>query len=79
MNEVGYESFEFYHDELDHYLVPKEHLKKLPNPLLLETYTFVDENRNEWLVGYVRSEETRELMYEVWVKNGDPIAYEIHV
>lgn len=31
IEEVGYEAYEFYHEELDNYLVPEEHLEKLPN------------------------------------------------
>ncbi|BDG37554.1 hypothetical protein [Saccharococcus caldoxylosilyticus] len=34
IDEVGYEAYEFYHEELNNYLVPEEHLEKLPNPLL---------------------------------------------
>jgi hypothetical protein len=78
-DEVGYEAYEFYHEELDNYLVPEEHLEKLPNPLLLETLRYVDEKRNEWIAGFVRDEETGEKLYEVWIKNGEPIAYEIYV
>ena len=28
IDEVGYEAYEFYHEELDNYLVPEEHLEK---------------------------------------------------
>lgn len=79
IDEVGYEAYEFYHEELDNYLVPEEHLEKLPNPLLFETLRYVDEKRNEWIAGFVRNEETGEKLYEVWIKNGEPIAYEIYV
>jgi hypothetical protein len=34
IDEVGYEAYEFYQEELDNYLMPEEHLEKLPNPLL---------------------------------------------
>jgi hypothetical protein len=54
IDEVGYEAYEFYHEELDNYLVPEEHLEKLPNPLLFETLTYVDDNRNEWIAGFVK-------------------------
>ncbi|WJQ10371.1 hypothetical protein QT237_16995 [Geobacillus stearothermophilus] len=79
IDEVGYEAYEFYHEELDNYLVPEEHLEKLPNPLLFETLAYVDGNGNEWIAGFVRDEETGEKLYEVWIKNGEPIAYEIYV
>jgi hypothetical protein len=79
IDEVGYEAYEFYHEELDSYLVPEEHLEKLPNPLLFETLTYVDENRNEWIAGFVKDEETQKKLYEVWIKNGEPIAYELYI
>jgi hypothetical protein len=43
-------TYEFYYEELDNYLVPEEHLEKLPNPLIFETLSYVDENRNEWII-----------------------------
>lgn len=60
IDEVGYEAYEFYHEELDNYLVPEEHLEKPPNPLLFETLAYVDGNGNEWIAGFVRDEETGE-------------------
>lgn len=77
--EVGYECYDFYHDDLDDLLIPKEHLDKLPNPLLFETLIYVDESRNEWLAGIVLDEDTKEMLYEVWIKNGEAIAYEIYI
>jgi len=77
--DVSYESYDFYHEEIDELLVPVEHLEKLPNPMLFETLMYVDENRNEWIVGVVEEEGTRKKLYEVWIKNGEPIAYEIYV
>ncbi|KMY51915.1 hypothetical protein [Peribacillus loiseleuriae] len=35
--DVSYEAYDFYHEDLDDLLVPVEHLEKLPNPLLFET------------------------------------------
>lgn len=77
--EVGYESYDFYHEDLDDLLIPVKHLEMLPNPLLLETLIYVDESRNEWLAGIVLDEDTKEMIYEVWIKNGEAIAYEIYI
>lgn len=78
-DEVSYEAYDFYHEELDELLVSAEHLGKLPNPLLFETLIYVDEKGYEWLAGVVLEEGTREKLYEVWIKNGEPIAYELYV
>jgi hypothetical protein len=45
----------------------------LPDLLLLETLSYVDENRNEWIAGAVLDKNTREILYEVWIKNGEAI------
>ncbi|WP_231106948.1 hypothetical protein, partial [Anoxybacillus flavithermus] len=58
IDEVGYEAYEFYHEELDNYLVPEEHLEKLPNPLLFEALMYVDAEGYEWIAGVVVNEET---------------------
>ena len=78
-DEIGYESYEFYHDELDDLLVPAEHLRKLPNPLTLRTFSYIDKHGYEWIAGAVEEAETQKLLYEVWIRNGEKIAYDIYV
>ena len=78
-DEVGYEAYDFYHKEIDVLLIPAKHLEKLPDPLLIETLSYVDDKGYECIAGYVLKERTREKLYEVWIKNGEQIAYEIYV
>ena len=78
-DEVGYEAYDFYHEDLDDLLIPSEHLEKLPNPLLLETLSYVDDKGYEWIAGIVLDEKTRKMLYEVWIRNGEPLAWEIYV
>ena len=77
--DVSYGAYDFYHEDLDYLLVPAEHLEKLPNPLLFETLSYVDDEGYEWIAGFAPEEETRVKLYEVWIKNGEPIAYELYV
>lgn len=79
IDEVGYEAYEFYHEELDNYLVPAEHLEKLPNPLLLEALMYVDAEGYEWIAEVVVNEETRKKLYEVWIKDGKKLSCNIYV
>jgi hypothetical protein len=79
LDEISYEAYEFYHDELDEYLVPQEHLERLPNPLILETNQYVDVDGYEWIAGIVEDQSSKEKIYEVWIKNGEPIAYEFFI
>ncbi|GGJ76684.1 hypothetical protein GGR02_002883 [Anoxybacillus voinovskiensis] len=79
MEEAGYESYAFDHEEIDDLLIPAEHVAKLPNPLLLEAFMYVDAEGIEWIAGVVVAEETRERLYEVWIKDGKRIGYTIYV
>ncbi|MBA2877176.1 hypothetical protein HNR63_000203 [Anoxybacillus kamchatkensis] len=79
MEEVGYEAYAFDHEEIDDLLIPAEHVAKLPNPLLLEAFMYVDAEGNEWIAGVVVAEGTRERLYEVWIKDGKLIGYTMYV
>ncbi len=76
--DVGYEAYDFYHEEIDDLLISAEHLVKLPDPLLIETLSYVDDEGYEWIAGYVLEEGTGKKLYEVWIKNGEQIAYEMY-
>src|SRR5699024_5164410 len=78
-DDVSYEAYLFYHNDIDNSLIPAEHLSKLPNPLLLQTYQHIDSYGNDLIAGIVIEEDTRELLYEIWLKNGKAIAYEMYV
>ncbi|ETI69374.1 hypothetical protein BAVI_08196 [Neobacillus vireti LMG 21834] len=78
MDEVGYEALDFCHEELDDLLIPAEHLEKLPDPLLLDTLSYVDDKGYEWIAGFVLEDETKRRLYEVWIRNGEQIAYEMY-
>jgi hypothetical protein len=77
-DEVGYEAYDFYHEELDDLLIPAVHLVKLPDPLLLETLSYVDDKGYEWIAGFVLEDGTKRRLYEVWIRNGEQIAYEMY-
>ena len=77
-DEVGYEAYDFYHEEIDELLIPAEHLEKLPELLLNEILLYVDNEGYKWITGYVLDEKTRKKLYEVWIKNGEQIAYKLY-
>ncbi|UGB30578.1 hypothetical protein [Metabacillus sp. B2-18] len=78
-DEVSFESYDFYHEDIDDLLIPADHLKKLPNPLNLEAIMYIDEEGYEWILGVVEEDGTRRKLYEVWIKNGEQLAYEMYV
>lgn len=47
--EIAWEGIKMYHEEIDLNLFPEEILKKLPDPLLLLTASYVDEEDQEWI------------------------------
>lgn len=77
-NNVSYKAYLFYHDDIDDSLIPVEPLSKLPNPLL-QTYQHINFYDNDWIAGIVIEEDARELLYEIWLKDGKAIAYEMYV
>ena len=56
--DVGYEAYDFYHEELDDLLIPVEHLEMLPDPMLIVTLSYVDDKGYEWIAGFVLEEGT---------------------
>jgi hypothetical protein len=77
--DVSYEAYDFYHEELDDLLIPAKHLERLPDPLLIETLSYVDEEGYEWIAGFLLEEGTKKRLFEVWIRNGEQIAYELYV
>ncbi|MFJ7745106.1 hypothetical protein [Peribacillus sp. NPDC097295] len=60
-------------------LILTEQLVKLPDPLLIETLSFVDVKDYEWIAGFVLDEKTKKKLYQVCIRNGGQIAYEFYV
>lgn len=78
-DKVTYEAHIFAHKDIDDSIVPVEHLNQLPNPLLLQSYLYVDRKEKEWIAGIVIEENTGKLLYEIWLKNGKATVYELYV
>lgn len=77
-DDLSMEGYKLHHEEIDENLIPSEHLVHLPNPLFIELVSYSDPKQNEWIAGYVISEEKEKKIYEIWLKNGEPIAYETY-
>lgn len=75
---VSYEAYVFNQEDINDSLIPVEHLHELPDPLPLQCYQHTDRCGNEWVAGMVIEEGTKKLLYEIWLKNGKAVAYEIY-
>ncbi|MFE8696503.1 hypothetical protein ACFYKT_09160 [Cytobacillus sp. FJAT-53684] len=78
-DDIGYEAYDFFHEEVDDLLIPAEHLEKLPDPLLIEALSYVDDVGYEWIACYVLDKKTKKKLYEVWIRNGEQISCEMYV
>lgn len=76
--DVSYEAYLFYHEDIDEAIIPTEDLKHLPDPMLLQTYLFIDDENNAWIAGIVIDKIERKLLYEIWRRNGKTLAIEKH-
>lgn len=77
-NNISYEAQKLHRAEIDTTLIPEDHLRKLPEWMLIQIYTAKDEQGADWLAGIVINEKTRNLLYEFWLKDGEVIAYEFY-
>ena len=73
---ISVESTELYQDEIDEKLIPTDHLKCLPDPILFETLLYEDEMGMEWLAGIAINPITRKREYIVLILNDKPIVHQ---
>lgn len=72
-NDVGYESVLLEHGEIDEDVIPLVDLQSLPNPLLANTFMYVELSGDEWLYIVVTDEKHRSILYKTWFKNNQKI------
>ncbi|MED0665577.1 hypothetical protein P4T04_04510 [Bacillus badius] len=72
--QVGYEAVELAQEEIGYEFIPDEDLRKLPDPLLVETCVYDDEDGNEWIAGIVLCGDLNAGIYTFWTRNGESIS-----
>jgi hypothetical protein len=65
-----WEAITFHHEELDNQVVPVEDIQGLPNPLIILSSSYEDENGDQWLFGLVTDEQSGRWLHAWTVKNG---------
>lgn len=68
--QVGYEAAELAQEEIGYEFIPEEDLKQLPDPLLVETCVYDDEDGNEWIAGIVLCGDLNAGIYTFWTSQG---------
>ncbi|AWE06342.1 hypothetical protein DCE79_02605 [Lysinibacillus sp. 2017] len=71
ISEIGYESHEFYAEEIDEALVPKYVIEHLAEPITTESASYTDANGDYYLVMHIETGEVEP--YEVWMINDEII------
>ena len=67
--EIGYESLQFYKEEIDEQLVPAVLLEQLEDPIQTETASYTDVEGNDYLI--IQVDIGQEQPYEVWLVNDE--------
>lgn len=66
-DEVGEETVLLYHDELDEQIISEVVLQILPNPVLFQTYIYIE--KSEWIIGIALEAETNNPLFLVCLKD----------
>ncbi|MED0665954.1 hypothetical protein P4T04_06435 [Bacillus badius] len=72
--QVGYEAVELAQEEIGYEFIPEEDLKKLPDPLLVETCVYDEGEDKEWIAGIVLHGDLNRGIYTFWTRNGESIS-----
>lgn len=76
---IEYETYEVYDKQSNEGVIPKQHLTKLPDSIFFEIFKYVDENHNQWTLKVANAEKTQKKVYELWIKNGSVIVYDLYM
>lgn len=76
VNFIGEEAVQFFHEEFDEDIIPKEVLEVLPNPVVIETYSYVD--KSEWIVGIALEAESNRPLYLFCLQDDVRVYQEIY-
>lgn len=66
-NEVGEETILLNHEELDEQIISEDVLQILPNPVLFQTYIYIE--KSEWIIGIALEAETNNPLFLVCLKD----------
>lgn len=68
VDRLAEEAVQLYLDELDYELVSPEFVENLPDPVIFQTYSYMDEA--EWIIGIALEAETNNPLFLVCLKDG---------
>lgn len=74
---IGEETILLYYEELDERIFSDGVLKKLPNPVLFQTYIY--EERSEWVISVAYKKAADNPLYLVCLKDGDKVYEEVFI
>lgn len=71
LNDIGYETIELYHEEMDERFFTEEEWKALPKVCMVTAINYWTKERDEYLMMDVYDESNKNHIKTIWIKNGE--------
>lgn len=71
LNDIGYETIELYHEEMDENFFTEEEWKSLPKLCMVTAINYWTKEQDEYLMMDVYDESNQHHVKTIWLKNGE--------
>lgn len=71
LNDIGYETIELYHEEMDERFFTEEEWKALPKVCMVTAISYLTKNNEDFLMMDVYDESNKNHIKTIWLKNGE--------
>lgn len=71
LNDIGYETIELYHEEMDERFFTEEEWMALPKVCMVTAINYWTKERDEYLMMDVYDESNQHHVKTIWLKNGE--------
>lgn len=71
LNDIGYETIELYHEEMDERFFTEEEWEALPKVCMITAINYWTKEKNEYLMMDVYDENNQHHVKTIWLKNGE--------
>lgn len=71
LNDIGYETIELYHEEMDERFFTEDEWKSLPMVCMVTAISYLTKNNEDYLMMDVYDESNQHHIKTIWLKNGE--------